>query len=62
MVFYSFDGDDEMTPFHIVLAATAGYMAYRLGRAIVEEQSQLRSEKIHRSPPPETGVDVSAVT
>jgi len=51
-----------MTAFHLVAAATAGYLAYRIGCAIVEEHSGSRRKVPRRSPPPEIGVDVSAVT
>lgn len=56
-----------MTRFGLATAALAGYVAYRIGRRLVEENSQdpkrgEKARKVRRSPPRHIGVDVSAKT
>jgi hypothetical protein len=56
-----------MTDLGVATAALAGYVAYRIGRRLMEENSGNRpayqkTRKVHRSPLPEIGVDVSART
>jgi hypothetical protein len=62
-----------MTRFGLAAAALAGYVAYRIGRRLVEENSVETREgnpirkttgrrKVHRAPLRHIGVDVSART
>ncbi|WP_442581416.1 hypothetical protein ACSBOB_05320 [Mesorhizobium sp. ASY16-5R] len=56
-----------MTRFGLAVAALTGYVAYRLGCRLVEENSSdkppmEKPRKVRRSPPAHVGVDVSAKT